>query len=377
MNRFLNTVLLTIETPKSQSMQSPAPPWLFLFFTALMFVACSDSNSDETVDPDSIESEDIRPVVIFSETDGQPLNYYIDTQGRVEPHRELTLQTRTSGYIETHNLREGLHVETGGLILSLADDEWQLTLEEAISELAIAESGYLIEKNSRLRELQSDALSVNELKTLQNQFGYTQAQIRKRQAELNLSYARLTAPFPGSIHTKRNLSAGEYISAGTELGKLIDYSEVIVRFDMLESELTRVRPGMSVDLTTSFSESVTGSVETVSPVVDPESKTGQVIARFPNGNRLLRSGMTVDGRIRIQSVEGRTRAPRSAMLERDGRPLIFKLNGDTVEWVYVEPVAVTSQWIMLDEEEISPGDTLAVDQHFAISHLQKVQVRVR
>ncbi|MEX1135256.1 MAG: efflux RND transporter periplasmic adaptor subunit [Balneolales bacterium] len=349
---------------------------LFFLIIAASFHACSDS-SEETLDSDNIYSEEIRPVVIFSESDDQPLHYYIDTQGTVEPQQELTLQTRTSGYIESHNLKEGLEVEAGEMILSLADNEWQLALEEANSELAIAESSYLIEKNTRLRELQTDTLSANRLRMLQNQYGYTQAQIQKQQAELNLSYARLAAPFSGSIHTKRNLSAGEYISAGTELGKLIDYSEVIVRFDMLESELAQISRGMSVDLTTSFDEVVTGSVETVSPVVDPESKTGQIIARFPNPESLLRSGMTVDGRILIRSVEGRTRAPRSAMLERDGRPLVFKLNNGAVEWIYVDPIAITSEWIMLNEEEISPGDTLAVDQHFAISHLQEVQVRVR
>ncbi|MEX0779010.1 MAG: efflux RND transporter periplasmic adaptor subunit [Balneolales bacterium] len=349
---------------------------LTLLFTALVFTACSGSDSEE-VDRDSIESEEIRPVVIFSVADDQPLSYYVETQGTVEPLQQLTLQTRTSGYIESHNIKEGQQVNMGENLLSLVDDEWQLALEEAESELAKVESVYLIERNSRLRELQADTLSANNLRMLQNQQGYTQAQIRKRQAELNLSYANLAAPFSGSVHTKRNLSAGEYISAGTELGKLVDHSEVLVRFDLLESEITQIRRGMEVTLTTSFDESVTGTVETISPIVDPESRTGQIIARFPNENGHLRSGMTVDGSILTESVPGKTRAPRAAMLERDGRPLIFKLNEGAVEWVYIEPVAVTTQWIMLNEEELSPGDTLAVDQHFAISHLQEVQVRMR
>jgi len=43
-----------------------------------------------------------------------------------------------------------------------------------------------------------------------------------------------------------------------------------------------------------------------------------------------------------------------------------------VEWIYVTPVAMNSEWILLDHENISPGDTIAVDQHFSISHQQKV-----
>jgi len=118
-------------------------------------------------------------------------------------------------------------------------------------------------------------------------------------------------------------------------------------------------------------------VEAVSPVVDGESKTGQVVALFDNPDGQLRGGMTVDGRVLISSVEGRSRIPRAAMLMRDNRPLLFRLSGDMVEWVYIDPVAVTSEWVVINDEEISPGDTLAVDQHFAISHMQRVNPRFR
>jgi hypothetical protein len=60
-----------------------------------------------------------------------------------------------------------------------------------------------------------------------------------------------------------------------------------------------------------------------------------------------------------------------------GRTLVFKLNeGETVEWIYVEPAFQTSDWAIVNHEDIAPGDTLAVDQHFALSHLQCVIPRM-
>ncbi|HCI71671.1 MAG TPA: efflux RND transporter periplasmic adaptor subunit, partial [Balneola sp.] len=54
------------------------------------------------------------------------------------------------------------------------------------------------------------------------------------------------------------------------------------------------------------------------------------------------------------------------------RTLVFKLNNGEVEWIYVTPVEMNTEWVLIDHEEINPGDTLAVDKHFSISHQQKV-----
>jgi len=90
--------------------------------------------------------------------------------------------------------------------------------------------------------------------------------------------------------------------------------------------------------------------------------------------------MTVDGRIRILKQQGKARVPRSAILSRDGgRTLLFKLNpkNNEVHWVYVKPVAENSDWAIINNPQVEPGDTIAVDQHFALSHLEVVKPRLQ
>ena len=82
--------------------------------------------------------------------------------------------------------------------------------------------------------------------------------------------------------------------------------------------------------------------------------------------------MTVEGRVLVRSVSSKIRMPREALLERDGRTLVFKLNNSEAEWIYVTPVDMTTEWVLVDHPTINPGDTLAVDKHFSISHQQKV-----
>ena len=115
-----------------------------------------------------------------------------------------------------------------------------------------------------------------------------------------------------------------------------------------------------------------GKIIAISPEIDQTTKTGQVIAEVENPQAELKPGMTVEGRVFVRSEASKVRMPREALLERDGRTLVFKLNHNEAEWVYVTPVAMTTEWVLIDNPDINPGDTLAVDKHFSISHQQKV-----
>ncbi len=73
-----------------------------------------------------------------------------------------------------------------------------------------------------------------------------QAQAKLDQAELNLSYAVVTADQDGWI-TKRNVEAGNYVSAGQQILSLVS-PEVWITANFKESQLELMRPGQSVDI---------------------------------------------------------------------------------------------------------------------------------
>ena len=206
--------------------------------------------------------------------------------------------------------------------------------------------------------------------------GLAQAELELQQAKLELSYTALTAPFTGTLATDRRISSGTYVNAGTQVGELVDDRSVRVRFDVLESELSSIDRGMDVQLTAPGGGQLMGTVEAVSPVVNTDNKTGTVIVEAHNPDGILTPGMTIEGRIQTLRQDGKVRVPRSAILSRDGgRTLLFKLHPENneVQWVYVEPEAQNSEWAIINHEEIAPGDTIAVDRHFALSHLQIVE----
>lgn len=357
-----------------------------LILSGVLLSGCGSGEEEENGNPlseEEQESVEVRPEVIFAVADDRPIFSYVESSGVVDANREVRIIPRISGYIEQTMLVEGRYVQQGDTLIQFVDEELEYQLEQAENAYKQALSEYQLEGTSQsMIESFTDTteyqLRDDELVRIYS--GLAQAELDLKSAQLNYSYATITAPFSGVLALEERVEPGSYVTSGTELGMLIDDRTVEVRFDVLEQELGRISSGMTVELTAPNGTNLEGRVVAVSPRVDSESKTGEVIVAADNGSGALRTGMTVEGRIQVERMTDKVRIPRSAILSRDGgRTLVFKYNPGTeeVEWVYVEPTVQNREWSLIDHPDIEPGDTLAVDQHFALSHLQKVTPKMQ
>ncbi len=358
--------------------------WLILPVCFLLSGCASKETEDEDVLSDEQkESAEVRPEVLFAVADGQPIYQYVESRGVVRPSKKIEIKPRISGFTQESNIRGGHWVTEGETLFTFQKQEWLYELQQAKNQYEKALAEYNITK--KLRRSSKNFTGANGVdstlsdKMVRIRTGLAEAEVTLKRAKLNLSYAVITAPFSGRLAAEQRYSQDSFVSAGTTLGILVNDAAVRVHFDVLEAEVNKIKEGMAVDVFAPNGQIMQGTVIAVSPVVDTESKTGEVIVRVNNGSQLLRAGMTVNGRIQIQKQTGQARIPRAAILSRaGGRTLLFKLHpgNNEVQWIYVDPIAVNSEWALIDHPEVAPGDTIAVDNHFALSHLQIVEPKM-
>ncbi len=346
----------------------------FLGISCTFLAACGSDSESKGPTSENVVPE-VMPEMIFDIADDRSVDFTVETQGVVKPMHELSIQMRVGGYLTGHKVRDGAVVNKGDVIMKLDEGEFELSVTEAQVNLDKALQAYEIEKRSR----QSSGTTIGDIqdRQLKNQYGVSAAELALERAQLNKDYSELKAPFDGVIHTQEILTEGMYVAGGASYGLLLDQGIVSVRLEVLSIEINRIRRGMPVEVDVPGGSRINCLVESVSPVVDDKTKTGQVTARCNNASNLLKRGMTVNARIRINSVRGSVRVPRSAVLDRDQRKVVFKLKGNRVEWIYVQPIAMNSQWAVLEIDTITPGDTIAVDRHFTASHDLRVTPRMR
>lgn len=325
------------------------------------------SKNDAGQKPETSDVEVLPSVEVFVALPGE-VNDFLEVRGIAEPLKQLSIQTRISGFLAENALMEGAVVNAGSLLFRLDETEWKIAEDEALA-------AYLSKKQDFEVEVKLRGIAASDAKQLEliaARTGFRQAEISIERAKLNRSYSQFRAPFSGLIALKKRMEPGQFVNAGTELATLVDASAMLVVFSVLEKEVGHIKPGMKVEVFSPSGEKRTGQVESVNPLIDPQSRTGSVTALLSSEGNGIYGGMMVSGRILLRSVRTRVKVPRSAVLDRDGKQLVFKIIGGTADWNYVKPVFMNREWAALDESDLSVGDTIAVDRHFAVSHLQKV-----
>ncbi|MBQ4525647.1 MAG: HlyD family efflux transporter periplasmic adaptor subunit [Bacteroidaceae bacterium] len=210
--------------------------------------------------------------------------------------------------------------------------------------------------------------------------GYNKALIAYELAAKELEQATLTAPFSGVV---ANLTAKveNLSSTGEPFCLVIDDAHPEVAFTVLEIELPMVRPGYSVSVIP-FAERdpqarVWGEVTEVNPYVESNGMV-KVKARVSNNGRLI-EGMNVKVTMR-QPMGERLVIPKSAVVMRSGKPVVFTLTRGKAQWNYVEVLAENSDSCTVaprtkEYEGLSAGDTVIVKGNLNLAHDSEISYK--
>lgn len=339
----------------------------------------------------------------------------ITATGTAEAVRKVRLQAQVGAPVLSVPVEEGEPVEAGAPLVELDDRELRLEQErarervtealarlaeqeylagaddaaaedvdpEALEEFREAERGFLqglipeatfraLVNDPGLEELFAD---ISREEVISSRLRLVDARVALEQAALAVERARVHAPFEGQI-AELDVVEGQHVQAGTELMTLVDADPIRVRTGVLESESGMVRQGRhaTVRFAAYPNDPVAGRVELVSPLVDPETRTLEVVVSLPNPQLRYKPGMFARVELDAQIFDDRLLVPAAAVLIRDDRPLVFAVDAESrAQWVYVQTGLENPEWIEI-LDGIQVGDLVITSGHFSLAHDSPVRV---
>lgn len=178
------------------------------------------------------------------------------------------------------------------------------------------------------------------------------ARVRVAQAQLNAARARIgrldvRAPTSGLI-LDRNVEVGQVVSAGSgALFRLAMGGDMEMRARLSQQDVAEISVGMPASVTpTGVSQPITGRIWQVSPIIDPQTRQGEVRIAIPYTPD-VRPGGFAEAKI----TSGATTAPvlpQSAVLSDAGGNYVYVVNGeDKVERRDVEVGTVDDRGVTI------------------------------
>jgi len=213
---------------------------------------------------------------------------------------------------------EGQAVRAGSLIARLDDHEFAAASARAAAQRDQARSNY--ERAKKL--IAQSAIPQQALDDAGTALKVAEADANLARARFNKT--RIVAPFTG-IAGRRRISRGAYVSSGDVITDLARVDEMKVAFAAPERYLSLLRSGVPVDITTpAFPDAhFPGRISVVDPVIDPQTRTVQLLARIPNPSRRLRPGMSANVSVTFAERPGALVVPDEAVFAQGAQNFVF------------------------------------------------------
>jgi RND family efflux transporter MFP subunit len=235
--------------------------------------------------------------------------------GTVRPKLQTVIEAKVSGQVEKMMVVPGQQVKSGELLVQLSVREIQAKLDEALASQRQNESD--LKRYSTL--LEQRVVSQQDFDTAQTRARIAQAAVTE--AETNLAYATITAPFDGVI-TRKLADVGHLAIPGKPLLEMEDTKSLRLEADVPEAIVGGVEMGAKFKVRIeALPSELEGIVSEIAPAGDPNSRTFVVKFDLPS-SAALRSGQF--GRVAIAVGETPVlRTPASAVIRRGQMELVF------------------------------------------------------
>jgi membrane fusion protein, multidrug efflux system len=278
-------------------------------------------------------AQDVKPAAIPVEAAkvvAAPLSEQVTAVGTLLSDEAVTVSSEIPGRLKEIHFKEGQPVEKGAPLFTLDDSVYRAQLADASAKLTLAEQTH--KRTSQLfNSKYATAQSADE--TASNLAVSTAA---VELARVQLEKAHIAAPFAGIVGL-RNVSVGEYISAGQALVNLEAIDPVKADFRVPEKFLSAIRVGQTIRIKVDAfpGDNFEGKVYAIDPHLDVAGRSLLVRAVIPNADKRLRPGLFARVTVLLELKEAALSVPEQAIVPQGDSQYVFKIVDGKVKFTKV------------------------------------------
>lgn len=315
----------------------------------------------------------------------RPVTRYLQLTGQTAAAKRVDLVARVSGTLTEIRYGEGKAAKQGDVLFVIEPDNYRLNLQ--LAEAAEAQQKALLVQAeadlARQKQLaQRQSASEAALDNAQSRRDSTaaareQAAAQVAQAQLNLAYTEVKAPFDGIV-SAHLVDQGALVGVGgpTVLASIVQSDPIKVRFSLDEQTVLRIREAMrqrgltlaglgaipvEIGLDTDAGYPHQGQLDYVAPELDTASGTLAVRASAPNPQGVLLPGLYVRVRLPLQRDVPSLLVPEAALgASQTGRHVLVVDAQDRVEQRAVEIGETSEGGLRVIRAGLAAGDRVVV-----------------
>jgi RND family efflux transporter MFP subunit len=330
----------------------------------------------------------------------QEVSRYFEATGNAAAINTVDLVARVQGFVQAISYADGDFVKKGTSLFTIEPEPYRLKVEAA--KAAVTSAKATLKQNEAEFERQA-TLVTKQVSTQANydkalalrdssQADVQSAVANEQQAEINLGYTNVTAPFDGVV-SARQVSIGQLVGANsaTVLSTIVQIDPIYVNYNASERDVLEARARLAgtgrttadllgtpteIELQTESGYPHKGKLDYVAPTVDPSTGTLAARAILENSDRVLLPGYFVRVRIPFR--------PQAALLVSDvaigsdqgGRYVLIVNKDNVVEQRKVEPGQLIGE-LRVIEKGLTKDDRVVIGGIMRAIPGQKVEPELR
>ena len=341
---------------------------------ALLLSACGESGPQQFPPTDV----SVAPVV------QKPITEWDDYSGHIEAIESAEIRPRVGGHLRRVHFREGGLVARGDLLFTIDDREYAAASDAARADAARAEARVALAKQELARSetlIAARAVSQGELdqrrmEAQQADADLLAARARVAQAELNLGFTRVTAPFagragsalvkPGNVVTPNETLLTTLVSVDPVYVTFTGDERAYLRYQKLARNGNRessrdARNPVHVGLANEEGFPHVGEVDFVDNALNPETGTIRVRAVLPNPDGVFTPGLFARVRLLGGSQSNALLIHEQAVLTDQDRRYVYILGKDNAAERRDVTLGPHVEALRVVESGLAPGDKVIVN----------------